>query len=511
MKALLMHPDRDFDMPAEPRRYQREPTIEPPQHQQRALIKDLELNTLLAAMAGDDEFLLHVARTALLARLQNDLGTILYRQEIVKDCLNNSAVIRALYSIAVETIETKRKHHFGIFTRYPAGILSSAVNLLQALMQMLVKLRAAIDLHTGQFQSRGLSALFSTLRAEFSDNYFAEVQGHLAKLTFKGGVLITAELGTRNEGTHYVLREPPPKKHWLKRILGTTRPAYTFYIHPRDEAGARALSELRDRGINLAANAVAQATEHIVSFFEMLKTELAFYVCCLNLHDRLTSLGMPICLPRPEIAGPRSLHFSGLYDVCLALSMGQSVAPNTIDVDGKNLVIITGANQGGKSSFLRSIGLAQVMMQCGMFVGAESLTNELCAGVFTHYKREEDPAMKSGKLDEELSRMSDIAEVVLPNAMILFNESFAATNEREGSEIARQVVSALLEKRVKVFFVTHLYEFSRSFFEKKMEDALFLRAERRPDGTRTFKVLPGDPLETSYGEDVYKKIFGTDS
>ncbi|EGD50050.1 DNA mismatch repair protein MutS domain protein [Thermoanaerobacter ethanolicus JW 200] len=63
--------------------------------------------------------------------------------------------------------------------------------------------------------------------------------------------------------------------------------------------------------------------------------------------------------------------------------------------------------------------------------------------------------MKSGKLDEELSRMSDIVDNIKPNSMVLFNESFAATNEREGSEIARQIITALIEKRIKVFFVTH--------------------------------------------------------
>jgi DNA mismatch repair ATPase MutS len=170
-------------------------------------------------------------------------------------------------------------------------------------------------------------------------------------------------------------------------------------------------------------------------------------------------------------------------------------------------VIITGANQGGKSSFLRSVGLAQLMMQCGMYVGAESFAGELCAFLFTHYKREEDATMTKGKLDEELSRMSDIVDAIAPNAMLLFNESFAATNEREGSEIARQVVCALLEKRVRIFFVTHLYELAHGFFIRTMDDALFLRAERRADGTRTFKIIAGEPLETSYGEDVYRTVF----
>ncbi len=58
---------------------------------------------------------------------------------------------------------------------------------------------------------------------------------------------------------------------------------------------------------------------------------------------------------------------------------------DTVDADRKSLVIITGANQGGKSSFLRSIGLAQVMMPAGMFVPAEFFTAELCTGLFTHF------------------------------------------------------------------------------------------------------------------------------
>ncbi len=58
--------------------------------------------------------------------------------------------------------------------------------------------------------------------------------------------------------------------------------------------------------------------------------------------------------------------------------------------------------------------------------------------------------MRSGKLDEELSRCSEIVDQITPDAVVLFNESFASTNEREGSEIARQITSALLERRVKI-------------------------------------------------------------
>ena len=211
--------------------------------------------------------------------------------------------------------------------------------------------------------------------------------------------------------------------------------------------------------------------------------------------------------PSPVTSGERRCSFNALYDVCLALSAKKETVSNCLCADDKDLVLITGANQGGKSTFLRSVGVSQLMMQCGMFVPAESFCSEVCQGLFTYYKREEDATMKSGKFDEELRRMSSIVQNLKPNCLLLFSESFAATNDREGSEIARQIVCALLERRIKVFFVTHLYEFAHGLYGKKMKNAIFLRAERQSDGTRTFKLIEGEPLQTSYGEDLYHKIF----
>jgi DNA mismatch repair ATPase MutS len=319
---------------------------------------------------------------------------------------------------------------------------------------------------------------------------------------------MSAELGRGNKGTGYVLRRPhDDNRSWMARLLPKKPSGYTFRLHPRDEAGARALSELRDQGVNLVANALAQSTDHILSFFQMLRTELAFYIGCLNLQRQLVEMGEPICVPAAAPAGERTLSFTGLYDVCLALSARRKVVGNDLNADGKDIVVITGANTGGKSTFMRGVGLAQLMMQAGMFVPAEAFSAELRDGVFTHYKREEDNTMESGKLDEELGRMSEIVDRITPKSLVLFNESFAATNEREGSEIAKQITSALVESGMKVLVVTHLYEFAHALYEKEMPNAVFLRAERRADGTRTFRVIEGEPLQTSYGRDLYVGVF----
>ncbi len=495
MKAFLMFRDRDFDAKGAL------PWNEP------ALTQDLELDTLFGGMARGDKFLFDVARAAVLCGLENDLDTILYRQNVLSDCLRNPTVARAIYDVAVAAIEGEKGSYWSFFgSKYPGGILHRAIESLQMFVSMLKKLKAIADEHAGKFESKGFQNFFTMLQRELDSAYFARIDEHLKELKFRDGVLISAKLGDGNKGIGYVLRKAPVRRrNLIDRVFGPKPPGYTFHLHPRDESGAKALSTLRDKGLNLAANALAQSSDHILSFFTMLRTELAFYLGGVNLHEQLSQKDEPTCFPAPT--AERLLAFGGLYDVCLSLKMAQRIVGNDVNADGKELVIVTGANQGGKSTFLRSVGLAQLMMQAGMFVAAESFRSELCDRLFTHYKREEDVTMKSGKFDEELSRMSEIVDHITPSSMILFNESFAATNEREGSEIAKQIVAALLQRHVRIFFVTHLYEFAHGLCSMKMRNAIFLRAERRSDGVRTFRLVEGEPLQTSYGKDLYDAIF----
>lgn len=106
--------------------------------------------------------------------------------------------------------------------------------------------------------------------------------------------------------------------------------------------------------------------------------------------------------------------------------------------------------------------------------------------------------------------MSSIIDQVSGDNFVLLNESFASTNEREGSEIGRQIVRAMLEQGIKVGYVTHMFDLADRLRTERDGDAAFLRAERLTDGRRTFRIIPGDPLPTSHGQDIYRRIFGSD-
>jgi hypothetical protein len=486
----------------------------------RALVQDLELATLIDAMAAGDAFVGGVAEHVLLEPLAEP-SEIRYRHDVLHDCLAHPDAIRELYALATASIERAHKVSWGFMPRRPEAIVRHSHDLLQTFLASFRALRRFADVRAERFTAPGLRRFFAMLATELDDAYLAEVERHLRELRFDDGVWLSARLGGGNRGAEYVVRRSPTSRlsrwRWLAR-LGRTRPVagvaeLTYRLHTRDEPGLRALAELQDRGLAPLATVLARASQHVLGFFAALRSETAFYVGCLNLSERLAQLGAATCFPEPVSRRQAARAARGLYDPCLQLRVGQRVVDNDVAADGAALVVITGANQGGKTTFLRSVGLAQLMMQSGMFVAARGFRASVAPGIFTHFKREEDATMTSGKLDEELVRMSAIADELSPDSLLLLNESFSATNEREGSEIARQIVRAVTEAGATVFFVTHLTDFAHERYEHARLPSgrdRFLLAERRPDGTRTFKLREGAPERTSHGADLYRTIFAGD-
>lgn len=471
------------------------------------LIQDLNLESLFTAMSKGDNFIYETVKASLLSLLEDE-NSILYRQDILKDCIRNESIIREIYKLASEAIEKDRSiYSWGLLRETPSGILYQARNKIKMFFEILLKLKKTLENNESNFYSAGFKRFINMIKAELNDEYLREVNNCLQELEFNYGLLFSANLGYANKLTGITLHETErEKKSWVKKLFNRNE-GYTYILHPRDESGAQALSDLRNQCLYNVADTLDQSMEHILNFFKTLRTELAFYIGCLNLYSKLKELSIPVCFPTPYSSDNKQLTFSELYDITLVLNYTNKVISNNLTANGKRLFIITGANNGGKTTFLRSIGLAQIMMQCGIFVTASEFLSEIRSSIFTHFKRKEDKKLESGKLDEELNRINQIVEKIDSKSMLLLNESFAVTNQKEGAEIAKQIIEALIECGIKVFYVTHNFEFANNFFNKNMDSAIFLRAERLENGIRTFKIKEGKPLQTSYGEDLFYKIF----
>ncbi|WP_433598131.1 MutS-related protein [Nocardia sp. CA-135953] len=466
-----------------------------------SIAEDLGLTELYAAMAANDEFVATVVKSVVPASL-TDIAVIRYRQDVFADCRDNPDMLRSLYDIAAEATSVRR--WTAGRTRTPRTKLGLALQPLEALVGYLRRLRETCDSNASSGRSQGLRQLREVLADKLRDDYLAELETHLATLYFDNGVLFSAGLGPGNKADRIILHEPPKNS---KRSLFSSRSGRVFEATSDFDIQNDPLAAVVEPALDSVAEVISRATDNVQNFFRQLRAELAFYLGCLNLHERLSRAGAPVCMPEPVPAGNAMLRCSDLRDAALCLS-AKTVIGNDIEGAGSSFVVVTGANSGGKSTFLRSVGLAQLMMQAGMFVVADDFTADVRDGVFTHFVRSEDATMKHGRLDEELTRMRGITDQLRPGGMLLCNEPFASTNDREASLIAEPIFSALVDAGTKIVLVTHLFDFVRQRYAADHFVDLFLHAQRAADGRRTYRLTVGAPESTSHGDDIFARVFG---
>lgn len=469
---------------------------------------DLELSLVYGAMADGDQFLRNVAAGLLTTSLL-DPDVITYRQRVVMDSCANPGLVRELYAIVTDAAESRRWKAGR--DRSARGRLYLSLEPLTKLIGFLRLLRAKLTTNLSHFESDGFIGFTKMVADTFGEEYLTEVERHIDAMAFEQGFEISAELGPYGGVTNPVLHEPPRRSRRRKPLF-TPRGRHVIEISATDESAKKFIWQVVGTSLDRVADLVSHVTEALADFFHTARTELGFLVGCVNLCERLRAAEYPVCFPRPIPAGSEpSYSFRSLRDPALCLSTRSPVEGNTVDARGRLLTIVTGANSGGKSTFLRSLGAAQLMMQAGMFVVSETFEADIRTGVFTHFRIKDDSSMTYGRLKEELVRMRDLTSRIDSGSMVLWNEPFASTSEREATEILSPITRALLDSGVKVIVVTHLYDFAATRAEMRHSTDLFLRAQRRSDGSRTFRLEPGAPGTTSHAMDIYRKIFGTDS
>ena len=518
---------------------------------QRDLVDDLGLDLLLDAMAAGDAHVRGVCARLLLDGLE-DVEVVARRQGVVADALAHPEVVAAMYAVIGSGLQTARRSSAGLYRESPEPVVRRSVERLGVHLDVLRRLRGQARRLQGGVRSAPWQAFIEQLLTTVDDDTHAGMEALLEELTFPRGMLLSARIGRGASGVDHVLRRPRPQG-WLARSVD--RSGDSFELPDRDDEAVSALVAWRERALAPVATELSAAADDVEAFLRQLRDELAFLLGAIQLSDRLAGAGMPTCFPEvvagaaasavgaagdgdpaeppepPEPAAgaagdgdpaepaeapepapltPPRWRGSGLYDPALAIRLGSEVVPGDLDADGAALVVVTGANQGGKSTLLRAIGSAQVLAQAGLFVPARELRLELRAGVYVHFGREEDRRLRRGRLEEELERMRRIIERIQPGDLLLANESFASTNEAEGSAVAHGVFTALADAGVRVVAVTHLFELAKGLEALEREDTLFLRAQRDEDGTRPFRVEPGSPQPTSFGRDLYLDIFGED-
>lgn len=203
-------------------------------------------------------------------------------------------------------------------------------------------------------------------------------------------------------------------------------------------------------------------TNNVYEIFYGLSRELMFYEVALLYAEYITELGIPLCVPVIRPCEDDVLCIKGLRDLLLA-AQGKNntqIVPNDVDFTACDRgVLIRGMNNTGKTTYLRSIGTAQLFAQAGLPVCADSAEISIRNAVFTHFSTAEEDFIEgdtSGRFEGEVKEIARIMDALQPYSLVLLNETFQTTAYNEGSVGIYNIISAFGRTDTKFIFVTHL-------------------------------------------------------
>lgn len=262
-----------------------------------------------------------------------------------------------------------------------------------------------------------------------------------------------------------------------------------------------------------------------ISGFVQATGELVFYLSCIRFVREYERTGYFFCMPEFPASDfsmednrgacrRRSVDVEvrDAYDMALGINMYRSgkesrIVPNDYGFsENRRFFILTGANQGGKTTFLRSVGLIQCMAQTGMFVPCRKARLWMVGQVHTHFGREEERGAAVGRFEQELQRTREILESLKDGDMVLLNETFTSTQRTAAVNLLKRLLLELDRRKCQGGLVTHFYEISDLL---KKEGIFSLTTWPPEDGERDFKIRENEGFRYSYARDIAVKCGAT--
>lgn len=205
--------------------------------------------------------------------------------------------------------------------------------------------------------------------------------------------------------------------------------------------------------------AYAQSYGHFVDeALAAFERELQFFVSYALYMQTLREAGYPFAYP--SFCAEERLDVAEGYDLSLAQLAHveeRTVVPNDVSLrPGERSLILTGPNQGGKTTFARMLGQIVCLASLGLPVPCRKAVLCLPGAVYTHFAVEEDSTTGDGRLREELTRLAPILKGASERGWVLFNELFSSTTQHDARLMGARVLRALSEKGCMCLYVTHI-------------------------------------------------------
>lgn len=485
---------------------------------------DLGLDLLVRELDWGNLHARHVR--SVLMGLVADPDVIAYRQAVVAE-LSADEQLRATFRALLPNLAELAQPRSAVWAQEsPLLMVPPRLSDLELYVSCVNDLHAALS--AVQRRSAGLLALQAYLEAALADEQFqalvAELPGLRAQLdqvaSITVGVNLDRDLRPLSATLVALNREPfSGPRSITQRLFGRAMPqglsTMTALRHvversPETDPLARDLEKVLAEVVQPVANGLERYHRLHARPLAALEPELAFLLAAVALAARLNNQGLPTCLP---VISSDAHHLDQAYNPALALQLAKTgpgnngagpaaIVRNPVDFDHGAIVLMTGPNRGGKTTYIRTVGLNQVLFQAGMYVGAAAGQMIPADAVLTHFPPVESVEPGGGRLDQEAHRLREMFAVATARSLLLFNEPLTSTSEHEAHRLASDVLRALKLLGARAVFVTHLHTLAAdlTLFNNDAQGAQIVSwvAGVGEDAARTYSIRPGQPATFSY-------------
>ncbi len=308
-------------------------------------------------------------------------------------------------------------------------------------------------------QSAGLRTLRAYLAAYAGSDAFARLAAEAQDLK---EFLSQVNYSTLFRGDKVTVRKYASEPDYAATILGrfakfrgadaeaatSVRPIDSFSLNHIEEGILEFVGRLFPDQFRLledfAARCVGGFVDDVVATFER---EIGFFVAYLAFIDPLKKAGLPFCHPIVS-AFDKTTRVSASFDLALAAKLvgeKRSAVCNNFTLSGaERLIVVSGPNQGGKTTFARMFGQLHFLAGLGCPVPGANARVFLPDQVFTHFEREEDIANLRGKLEDELIRLHESCCAMTSDSAIVLNEIFNSTSLEDQVFLSTNVLGRIL-------------------------------------------------------------------
>lgn len=267
------------------------------------------------------------------------------------------------------------------------------------------------------------------------------------------------------------------------------------------------LNHVEAQILELVARLYPEIFTNLEAFYEKHKSfldstviafdrDIHFYLSYMNYISKMKESGLEFCIPEICTTDKR-VYAEQTFDLALAnqlVSEDATVVRNDFSLDGaERILVVTGPNQGGKTTFARTFGQLHWLACLGLPVPGHSARLFLFDHVFTHFEREEEVTDLRGKLEDDLLRIRKILDNATNRSVIIMNEILTSTTIEDSLFLSRKILSKLIELDALGAWVTFLDELT-TISEKTV--SMVSEVDPENPAVRTFKITrkPADGL-----------------